>query len=308
MGYSRARSCANTPRRLAPTPRLPWTSSAAGSRRASGGPSRSCASRRKSSTTSSNGRTTCRRWSKKIDADLLRQRRTRARSGPRGSSRWSPVSDGSSKEPRPPRRLSEGRHVRTPPTLRMEYPLLMRLADVVPASRAVAGTTGRLEKVGHLADLMRRVPPGEIETVIGFLSGAARQGRMGIGGASLSGLRDVRAADAPSLDVPDVDTAFDQIAASSGAGSAAKRAEMLRLLFRRATRDEQDFLLRLLFGELRQGALEGVLMDAVAKASGIAAARLRRAAMLAGDLAPVARAALVDGPGAVSRGVLAARA
>jgi DNA ligase-1 len=180
----------------------------------------------------------------------------------------------------------------------------MRLADVVAASRAVAGTTGRLEKVGHLADLMRHVPSGEIEIVIGFLSGAARQGRMGIGGASLSGLREVRAADAPSLDVRDVDTAFDQIAASSGAGSAAKRAEMLRLLFGRATRDEQDFLLRLLFGELRQGALEGVLMDAVAKASGIAAARIRRAAMLAGDLAPVARAALVDGEEALSRFVL----
>jgi DNA ligase-1 len=182
----------------------------------------------------------------------------------------------------------------------------MRLADVVAASRAVAGTTGRLEKVGHLADLMQRVPSEEIETVIGFLSGAARQGRMGIGGASLSGLRDVRvrAADAPSLDVRDVDTVFDQIAASSGAGSTAKRAEMLRLLFGRATRDEQDFLLRLLFGELRQGALEGVLMDAVAKASGIAAARIRRAAMLAGDLAPVARAALVDGEEALSRFVL----
>ena len=180
----------------------------------------------------------------------------------------------------------------------------MRLAEVVAASGAVAGTSGRLEKVGHLADLMRRVPPEEIETVIGFLSGAPRQGRMGIGGASLSGLRDVPAAELAALDVRDIDAAFARIAASSGAGSASRRAELLRQVFGQATRDEQDFLLRLLFGELRQGALEGVLMDAVSKASGISATRIRRAAMLAGDLAPVARAALIDGEEALSRFVL----
>jgi len=180
----------------------------------------------------------------------------------------------------------------------------MRLAEVVEASGAVAGTSGRLEKVAHLADVMRRVPPEEIETVIGFLSGSARQGRMGIGFASLSGLRDVPPAERASLDVRDVDAAFDRLAASSGAGSGSRRMELLRHLFGRATHAEQDFLLRLLFGELRQGALESVLMDAVAKASGIAAARIRRAAMLAGDLAPVARAALVDGEEALSRFVL----
>jgi DNA ligase 1 len=180
----------------------------------------------------------------------------------------------------------------------------MRLADVVAASSAVAGTSGRLEKVSHLADVIRRVPPDEIETVIGFLSGAARQGRMGIGFASLSGLRDVPPADTSSLDIRDVDAAFDRLAGLQGAGSAARRAELLRELLRRATHDEQDFLIRLLFGELRQGALEGVLTDAVAKASGIAAPRIRRAAMLAGDLATVAQTALVDGEGALSRFVL----
>jgi DNA ligase-1 len=180
----------------------------------------------------------------------------------------------------------------------------MRLADVVTASSAVAGTSGRLEKVAHLADVIRRVPSDEIETVIGFLSGAARQGRMGIGFASLSGLREVPSSETSSLDIRDVDAAFDRLAASSGAGSASRRAELLRELFRQATHDEQDFLRRLLFGELRQGALEGVLMDAVAKASGIAAPRIRRAAMLAGDLAPVARTALVEGEDALSRFVL----
>src|SRR5207245_782118 len=139
---------------------------------------------------------------------------------------------------------------------------------------------------------------------IGFLSGAARQGRMGIGGALLSSMRDVPPAGTPSLELMDVDASFDRLAAASGAGSSAARADLLRQLLGRATRDEQDFLVRLLYGELRQGALEGVLADAVARSSGIAASRIRRAAMLAGSLAPVARVALVDGESALSRFIL----
>ena len=180
----------------------------------------------------------------------------------------------------------------------------MRLADIVAVSRAVADTAGRLEKIGHLAELLKRAPPADIAIVIACLSGEARQGRMGIGGALLSAMRDVPPADAPSLDLGEVDAAFDRIAAASGAGSAASRAQLLRQLLGRATRDEQAFLIRLLFGELRQGALEGVLIDAVARASGIAPARIRRAAMLAGDLAPVARTALVEGEAALSQFIL----
>ena len=171
----------------------------------------------------------------------------------------------------------------------------MRLGAVAEISKAVAGTAGRLAKVGHVADLLGRVPPDEVPVVIAFLSGEPRQGRMKIGGAVLSGLRDVPPADAPRLELREVDALFDRVAAIAGAGSAAARAQLLRELMGAATADEQDFLFRLLFGELRQGALEGVLTDAVARAAGIPAARIRRAAMLAGDLAPVARAALVDG-------------
>src|SRR5207237_2793170 len=98
----------------------------------------------------------------------------------------------------------------------------------------------------------------------------------------------------PTLDLRDVDAAFERVAAASGSGSAAGKAQALRDLLARATRDEQDFLVRLLFGELRQGALEGVLVEAVARAANVPAARIRRAAMLAGDLAPVAHAAIVD--------------
>jgi ATP-dependent DNA ligase I len=180
----------------------------------------------------------------------------------------------------------------------------MRLAELVSTSASVGGAPGRLEKIAHLADLLRRVPPDEIAIVIPFLSGETRQGRIGIGGALLSALRDVPPADAPSLELAEIDDAFVRIAAASGAGSAAARAQRLRALLARATREEQDFLVRLLFGELRQGALEGVLMDAVARAAGITPARLRRAAMLAGDLAPVARAALAGGDAALAQFVL----
>jgi DNA ligase-1 len=170
----------------------------------------------------------------------------------------------------------------------------MRLGEVAEISRAVAGTAGRLEKIGHLAGLLARVPPDEIAIVIPFLSGEPRQGRMKIGGAVLSGLRDVPPADAPQLELRDVDAIFDRVAGLAGTGSASGRTQLLRELMGRATAGEQDFLFRLLYGELRQGALEGVLTDAVARASGIPIAGIRRAAMLAGDLAPVARAALAE--------------
>ncbi|HEV3141055.1 MAG TPA: ATP-dependent DNA ligase [Vicinamibacterales bacterium] len=180
----------------------------------------------------------------------------------------------------------------------------MRLAELVAVSHAVAATSGRLEKIAHLSDLLQRVPHDLIPIVVPFLSGALRQGRIGVGGALLTGLRDVPPAAAASLDVAEVDAAFDRVAAASGAGSARPRAELLRQLLGRATRDEQDFLGRLLFGELRQGALEGVLVEAVARAGGVDAAHVRRAAMLAGDLAPVASALLADRDQSLSRFIL----
>ena len=175
---------------------------------------------------------------------------------------------------------------------------------MVAASEAVTNTSGRLEKIAHLADLLKRVPPEEVEIVVRFLSGSTRQGRVGIGYALLSQMRGVPPADAPTLDVRDVDAAFERVAAVSGAGSSAARGQLLRDLLSRATRSEQEFLVRLMSGELRQGALEGVLAEAVAKAASIAPARIRRAAMLAGELASVARTALVEGDAALSRFIL----
>jgi ATP-dependent DNA ligase I len=180
----------------------------------------------------------------------------------------------------------------------------MRLADVVRVSQAVADSPGRLQKIAHLADLLRRVPADQLRIVIPFLSGATPQGRIGIGGALLATLRGVAPAAEATLDLADIDATFDRIAAAAGSGSTSARAALLRELLGRATRDEQDFLIRLLFGELRQGALEGVLVDAVARASQLPAAKVRRAAMLAGDLAPVAQAALSGGEAALTDFIL----
>jgi DNA ligase-1 len=180
----------------------------------------------------------------------------------------------------------------------------MRLGELVATSRAVGATTGRLEKIGHLADLLGRVPALEIEIVIAYLSGSVPQGRMGVGRAVLSATRDVPPSIESTLEIADVDRGFERVAAASGSGSTSARSELLRDLFRRATRDEQDFLVRLLYGELRQGALEGVLVEAVARAAAVAPADLRRAAMLAGDLAPVARATLTEGTDGLSQFLL----
>jgi DNA ligase-1 len=175
----------------------------------------------------------------------------------------------------------------------------MRFTDLVSASRAVAETSARLRKLDILAALVKRLPADEIDIAIAFLSGSLRQGRIGVGWSLVGTLRETPAADVATLDLVDVDEAFARAAAATGSGSTAARAGILRDLLRRATHLEQDFIIRLIFGELRQGALEGVLVDAVARASGVPAARLRRAAMLAGELAPVARAALLEGGGAL---------
>lgn len=180
----------------------------------------------------------------------------------------------------------------------------MRFAELVASSRAVAETSGRLRKIELLASLLKRVPPDEIEMAIAFLAGSPRQGRMGVGGTSIVEARAVAPAETPALELADVDARLNLLATPSGDGSARTRAELLKDLFRRSTADEQDFLARLLFGELRQGALEGVLVEAVARASEIAADRVRRATMLAGRLAPVARAALVEGEPALTRFLL----
>jgi DNA ligase-1 len=177
---------------------------------------------------------------------------------------------------------------------------MTRLAELVTASRRVGATASRLAKVAELASLLRRLQPEEIEIAVAYLSGETRQGKLGIGYATLAEARSGGARSA-SLELSAVDDALDALAKTKGKGSAGERARRLGELFARATRGEQDFLVRLLVGELRQGALEGVMLDAIAQAAALPVADVRRAAMYAGGLPAVARAALVEGAGGLAQ-------
>ena len=177
----------------------------------------------------------------------------------------------------------------------------MLLQQLVATSAAVAEASGRLAKIGQLATLLRALAPTEIEIAIAFLSGEPRQGRIGIGGSAIRDARPLTTAASPTLQLIEVDEVFERIAARAGRGSPADRVRMLRELLERATSDEQDFLIRLLFGELRQGALEAVLLEGVARAADVSPAAVRRAVMMAGELASVARAMLVEGEPGLAR-------
>ena len=175
----------------------------------------------------------------------------------------------------------------------------MLVAELVTTSAAVAATRSRLAKVAALADCLRRAAPDEIALVVSYLSGELRQRRSGVGWAALRDLPPPAAA--ASLEVAEVDRAFARIEAATGPGSSAVRREELAQLFARATADEQRFLAMLAGGELRQGALAGIVTDAVAAAAGVEPAAVRRAAMLAGDLPAVAEAALTEGAAGLGR-------
>jgi len=160
-------------------------------------------------------------------------------------------------------------------------------ARLVETSDQVASTAARSQKVAHLAALLATLDIGEVETAVGFLRGEPRQGRIGVGWASVYPL-DVPPATEPSLQINDVDRVIDEVRELTGSGSQGARRDVLNRLFEAATEREQDFLKRLFTGELRQGALEGVGAEAVAKASGVPATLVRRAMMLDGDLGRVA--------------------
>jgi len=168
----------------------------------------------------------------------------------------------------------------------------MKLEELVQVSAAVAASPGRLDKISKLASLLSRVGPEDAPIAIGFLTGWPRQGKLGVGWATVAAARDRAPATGSSLELRDVDSVFDQLLTVKGKNSGAERARLLGELFGRATPDEQQFLGALLIGEVRQGALEGVLLDAVAKAAGLPADRVRRAVMMAGDLGAVAGAVL----------------
>ncbi len=175
----------------------------------------------------------------------------------------------------------------------------MLLSDVAATSLDVGATSSRLAKVARIAGLLGRAAPdpGLATIVVSWLSGELPQRQIGVGWASLRS----RPAPAPHpvLTVAGVDATFTEIGGVSGKGSQARRAELVAGLFAAATETEQTFLLRLLGGELRQGALAGIMTDAVATAAGLPAAAVQRAAMLRGDLPAVAAAALSGGAAAL---------
>ena len=162
----------------------------------------------------------------------------------------------------------------------------------------VAAHSARLAKVDAIASALRDAVSDEVPVVVAWLSGELPQRQIGVGWAAL---RDVPGpAEAESLTVLAVDEAFTRIGAVAGKGSTAERKRLVGELFGAATRDEQYFLVRLLSGELRQGALDGVMTDAVARASAVPVAQVRRAVMLGGSLPRAAQAALSGGTQALA--------
>jgi ATP-dependent DNA ligase I len=171
------------------------------------------------------------------------------------------------------------------------------LADLAVVSAAVAATSARTGKISALADALRTAGPDEVPAAVAFLSGELRQRQIGVGWAALRDLP--QPAVAPTLTVGEVDHAFGVIGELSGPGSREARRQALASLFSRATADEQAFLVRLLSGDLRQGALEGVMTEAAARAADVPAADLRRAVMLGGNLGTAAEIALAGGVAAL---------
>jgi DNA ligase-1 len=174
------------------------------------------------------------------------------------------------------------------------------LAEIVAASEAVAATSARSRKVAVLAELLRKLEPGEVAVATGLLSGTPRQGRVGVGYSTVYGI-DLPPAGEASLTVVDLDTAIAEIQGSTGGGSAARRRALLEDLFTRATAAEADFIRRLFTGELRQGALAGLMVDAVAKAAAVPVELTRRAFMLSGELTRTAEIALTEGVAGLRR-------
>ena len=174
----------------------------------------------------------------------------------------------------------------------------MLLSDVVAASHDVAEAAGRNAKIAHIADLLSAADPEEIPIVVGFLTGELRQGKVGVGFATIRGLN-VPPADGPNLTVQNIDGLADELLAISGPGSQIEKFDALRAVYGRATAAEQEFISRLLLGEMRQGALDGVMIEAIAAAGEVKSAQVRRAHMLRGDLREVAETAITEGSDAL---------
>ena len=175
----------------------------------------------------------------------------------------------------------------------------MLFTRIIDTSTTVGATRSRKAKIEALQELLAELDPADTGIVVSWLSGELPQGRIGIGWRTLAEIDTPPAADG-TLTIGDVDATITAVAASSGPGSAARRRELLTEMLASATREERDFLVRLLTGELRQGALEGIMTDAIAKAAGLKVEPVRRAFMLSGKLSATAMAALGGGEQALA--------
>jgi DNA ligase-1 len=169
------------------------------------------------------------------------------------------------------------------------------LTHLVDASRRVGAATARLAKVRELASFLKALSSAEIEIAVDYLSGETPQGKIGLSYKTLRAAAASPGAPEGTLSIAEIDSCLTTLAGIRGAGSAGRRAQALSELFSRATPEEREFLLRLIVGELRQGALAGVMIDAIAAAAEVPAATVRRAAMYSKSLGAVARAALLEG-------------
>ena len=170
----------------------------------------------------------------------------------------------------------------------------MKFHELVDASHRLADAPARRDKVALIADLLGRTPPDQVGLATAYLCGVVPQ-KLGAGWAAMRAAAGDGAATVPEVELPELSRVFDQVAATKGEGSAAAKRRLLAALLARLTREEQRYLLALVAGEVRHGALEGVVTDAVARAASLPTEQIRRAAMMAGDLPTVARVALTDG-------------
>ena len=177
---------------------------------------------------------------------------------------------------------------------------MLKLAEVVATSRDVAATRSRKQKTARLAQLLGLLTPQEVRAAVGFLGGEVRQGKLGVGYRTLQQLQRAEVPAEPQVSVLELDAALDELKALAGKGSAKRRDALLQQLFARLTSDERDFVARLMVGELRQGALEALVVEALGQATGIAADLLRRAMLFTGDATEVAVLALSGGASALA--------
>ncbi|MGI8947250.1 MAG: ATP-dependent DNA ligase [Ornithinimicrobium sp.] len=184
----------------------------------------------------------------------------------------------------------------------------MPVARVIETSTAVAGTRSRTTKVAAIAQTLRESAqdPRQVEVVADYLAGVLPQRRVGVSWHSLRSLPDP--ARTSTLTVSEVDALLERLGQIAGTGSAAQRRALVVDLFGRTDADGQQWLRGLLTGEVRQGAGDGVLLQAIAQAAGVPDAEVRRAVMLAGHAGPVARAALsAPGPQAAQEALAQVR-